>query len=142
DGPTVVDRIQYKTRTGLSDNRPTHIWTVEAATGKTRQLTTGRHDDHSIDWSPRGDEIVFCSNRGPDPDANWANDLYTVTIADGKVRQLTKTPGNEMSPVWSPDGSAVAYTMTKRALTTIDSVAEDAHVWICDRATGKARELT
>src|SRR5208283_6035693 len=32
EGPIVVDRIQYKTRTGLSDNRRTHIWTVETAT--------------------------------------------------------------------------------------------------------------
>src|SRR5262249_51067063 len=37
--PVVVTRVQYKTRTALSDNRPTHVWTVEAATGQTRRLT-------------------------------------------------------------------------------------------------------
>jgi dipeptidyl aminopeptidase/acylaminoacyl peptidase len=138
----VVTRIQYKTRTALSDNRPTHIWTVETASGKARQLTNGPHDEHSIDWSPRGDEIAFCSNRGPDPDANLNNDLYGVNVASGKVRQLTRTPGNEMSPVWSPDGRRLAYTMTKRAVTTIDSVAEDAHVWTLDLDGGRAREVT
>ncbi|HYT95063.1 MAG TPA: SMP-30/gluconolactonase/LRE family protein, partial [Gemmataceae bacterium] len=141
-GPIVVDRIQYKTRTAFSDNRRTHIWTVEVGTGKTRQLTTGRYDEHSIDWSPRGDEIVFCSNRGPDPDANLNNDLYMVKVADGTIQQLTRTAGNEMSPVWSPDGRSIAYMMTKRAATTIDSVAEDDHVWLLDRESGKARELT
>jgi dipeptidyl aminopeptidase/acylaminoacyl peptidase len=142
DDPRVVSRIQYKTRTGLSDNRPTHIWTVEVATGKTRQLTTGRHDEHSIDWSPGGDELVFCSNRGPDPDANLNYDLFTVKVADGTIQQLTKTAGSEMAPVWSPDGRALAYTMTKRAATTIDSVAEDDHVWVLDRDSGRARDLT
>jgi dipeptidyl aminopeptidase/acylaminoacyl peptidase len=139
-GPIVVDRIQYKTRTSLSDNRRTHIWTVEVAGGKTRQLTTGRHDEHSIDWSPGGEEIVFCSNREPDPDANLNYDLYTVRVADGTVRPLTHTSGNETAPVWSPDGRSIAYTMTKRELTTIDSVAEDAHVWVLDRESGRARE--
>jgi dipeptidyl aminopeptidase/acylaminoacyl peptidase/sugar lactone lactonase YvrE len=140
--PIVVTRIQYKTRTALSDNRPTHIWTVETATGKTRQLTSGRYDEHSIDWSPTGDEVVFCSNHDPDPDANLNYDLYTVKISDGTVHQLTKTTGSEMAPTWSPDGRFVAYTMTKRAATTIDSVAEDDHVWVLERATCHARELT
>jgi dipeptidyl aminopeptidase/acylaminoacyl peptidase len=140
-GPIVVDRLQYKTRTALSDNWPTHIWTVEVASGKTRQLTTGRYDEHSIDWSPGGEEIVFCSNRGPDPDANLNYDLYTVRVADGTVRPLARTPGTETSPVWSPDGRSIAYTMTKRALSTIDSVAEDTHVWVLDRESGRAREL-
>jgi dipeptidyl aminopeptidase/acylaminoacyl peptidase len=142
DGPIVVDRIQYKTRTAFSDNRTTHIWTVEVVTGKTRQLTKGRFDEHSIDWSPKGDEIVFCSNRAKDPDANLNNDLYTVKVKDGAVVQLTKTAGNEMSPAWSPDGQFIAYTMTKRLATTIDSVAEDDHVWVLNRNAGQARELT
>jgi dipeptidyl aminopeptidase/acylaminoacyl peptidase len=140
--PLVVERIQYKTRTAFSDNRPTHIWTVEVATGKTRQLTTGRHDEHSIDWSPKGDEIVFCSNRHTDPDANLNYDLCTVKVADGSIQQLTQTAGNEMAPVWSPDGRSIAYTMTKRSATTIDSVAEDDHVWVLDRQKGTTRELT
>jgi dipeptidyl aminopeptidase/acylaminoacyl peptidase len=142
DGPLVVDRIQYKTRTDFSDNRTTHIWTVAVATGKSRQLTKGRFDEHSIDWSPQGDEIVFCSNRAKDPDASLNNDLYTVKVADGAVMQLTTTAGNEMSPVWSPDGKFIAYTMTKRAATTIDSVAEDDHVWVLERKLRETRELT
>jgi dipeptidyl aminopeptidase/acylaminoacyl peptidase len=139
--PLVIDRIQYKTRTSFSDNRRTHIWIVDVATVKTRQLTFGKNDEHSIDWSPRGDEIVFCSNREPDPDANWNNDLAVVRVSDGKVEPLLKTAGNEMAPVWNPDGRSIAYLLTKRALTTIDSVAEDDHVWVLDRKTGQTREL-
>lgn len=139
--PLVIKRIQYKTRTSFSDNRRSHLWIVDVAAGKTRNLTPGEQDIHSIDWSPRGDEIVACSNRESDPDANWNNDLVLVKVADGSMERLTKTRGNEMTPVWSPDGASIAFTMTKRPLTTIDSVAEDAHVWLADRKTGQAREL-
>src|SRR5262249_23632656 len=85
---------------------------------------------------------VFCSNRGPDPDATLNYDLFTVRIADGTITQLTQTAGSEMTPVWSPDGRALAYTMTKRPVTTIDSVAEDDHVWVPDRAPGQAPDVT
>jgi len=139
--PMVVKRIQYKTRTSYSDNRRSHLWIVDVASGKTRQLTKGDQDVHSIDWSPGGAEIVACSNRETDPDTNWNNDLVIVKVADGSMERLTKTAGNEMTPVWSPDGKSIAFTMTKRPLTTIDSVAEDAHVWLAERKTGVAREL-
>lgn len=139
--PLVIDRIQYKTRTSFSDNRHSHIWTVDAAAGTARQVTKGNRDEHSIDWSPHGDEIVFCSNREVNPDANLNNDLFVVKLIDGSIQPLGKTAGNEMTPVWSPDAQFIAYTMTKRTLTTIDSVAEDDHVWLLNRKTGQAREL-
>ena len=145
-GPIVVNRIQYKTRTSFSDNRATHIWDGRGwVTGKTRRkLHQGGRLRRAFDptWSPKGDEIVFSSNRARDPDMSLNNDLYTVKVEGGAVEHLTKTAGNEMSPVWSPDGRSIAYTMTKRAATTIDSVAEDDHVWVLDRPTGQARELT
>jgi dipeptidyl aminopeptidase/acylaminoacyl peptidase/sugar lactone lactonase YvrE len=139
--PRLIDRIQYKNRTGFADGLRSHIWIVDAESGKARPLTSGNHDEHSIDWSPKGDEIVFCSNHEPDPDANCSNDLFVVDVKSGKITQLTKTPGNEMSPVWSPDGTKIAYLATKRPLTTIDSVAEDDHVWVIDRKTQVSSDL-
>ena len=38
------------------------------ATRQVRQLINGSYYEHSIDWSPHGDEILFVSNREPDPD--------------------------------------------------------------------------
>ena len=46
-----------------------------------------------------------------------------------------------MEPEVSPDGRLIAYTATTRAVTTIDSVAEDAHVWVVPLAGGQGREL-
>jgi dipeptidyl aminopeptidase/acylaminoacyl peptidase len=139
--PYVTSRIQYKTRTGLSDDRRTHLYIVSSAGGTPKAITTGDFDDHSIDWGGDGSDIVFLSNRGSDPDANHNYDIYSVLVSSGRVRQITKTPGVEMEPRVSPDGRWIVYTATTRSLTTIDSVAEDAHVFVVSAAGGTPQEL-
>jgi dipeptidyl aminopeptidase/acylaminoacyl peptidase len=141
DDPRVIDRIQYKSRTSLSDNRRTHVWIVEVDKPEPRQLTSGLFYDHAITFSNAGDEIAFLSNHEPDPEANNNSDIFAVDLG-GQVRQLTQTKGCEYEPSWSPDGKWVAYTATKRDVTTIDSVAEDTHVWVVAAAGGGGRELT
>ncbi len=137
--PRVITRLQFKSRTDFSDDRREHIWLVDAAAGaRPRPLTTGNFHEHSLDW--RGSQIVFVSNRRPDPDAVHNYDLFTVDAGSGSIRRLTETPGCEFTPVFSPDGRSIAYTATTRAVTTIDSVAEDTHVWTIPSAGGAPRE--
>ncbi len=138
--PLVVTRIQYKSRMAFSDNRRSHIYVVPAAGGTPKAITSGEHDEHSIDWSGR--EIVFLSNREPVPDARLNYDIYAIDAASGAQRQITKTGGVEMDPTVSPDGKWIAYAATTRGITTIDSVAEDAHVWVVPFGGGATRELT
>jgi dipeptidyl aminopeptidase/acylaminoacyl peptidase len=139
--PLVVTRILYKTRTSFSDNRRTHVFVVNASGGDPRPLATGKHDEHTIDWGGDGREIVFLSNHEPDPDALLNYDIFTVNVQTGAVRQITNTPGVEEEPRISPDGRWIAYTATKRKITTIDSVAEDAHAWVIPSTGGAAKEL-
>ena len=139
--PYVTSRIQYKTRTGLADDRRTHIYVVPLGGGVPKPLTSGDSDEHSIDWGGDGSEIVFLSNREADPDANHNYDIYAVSVATGRVRQITSTPGVETDPRLSPDGRWIAYTGTTRPVTTIDSVAEDQHLFVVSMAGGVAQEL-
>ncbi|MEK6333452.1 MAG: S9 family peptidase [Acidobacteriota bacterium] len=141
DDPRVIDRIQYKSRTSFSDNLRTHIWITNVDEPQPRQLTSGVFYDHALSFSPRGDEIAFLSNHELDPDANNNSDIFAVNL-QGQVRQITDTAGCEYQPAWSPDGKWIAYSATNRDVTTIDSVAEDTHVWLTTPGGDRRIELT
>ena len=138
--PRVIDRIQYKSRTSLSDNRRTHVYVVEVDRPVPQQLTYGMFYDHGVAFSPKGDEVLFLSNHEPDPDANNNSDIFAVDLG-GQTRQLTQSRGCEYDPVWSPDGKSIAYIATTRETTTIDSVAEDTHLFVIPAAGGGGKEL-
>jgi dipeptidyl aminopeptidase/acylaminoacyl peptidase len=140
DDPRVIDRIQYKSRTSLADHLRTHVWFTTVDNPEPRQLTKGPFYDHALSFSPRGDEIAFISNHELDPDANNNSDIFAVDL-HGQTRQITQTRGCEYEPAWSPDGRSIAYIATTRDVTTIDSVAEDTHVWVISAAGGDGREL-
>ena len=139
--PRIIDRIQYKSRTSFSDNRRTHVWITAIDKPEPRQLTSGPFYDHAITFSPSGEEIAFVSNHEPDPDANNNSDIFAVDLG-GQTRQITETRGCEYEPAWSPDGKLIAYTATKREVTTIDSIAEDTHVWVIEASGNHPKELT
>src|SRR5262249_7257080 len=74
-------------------------------------------------------------------DARLNYDIFAVNVATGGIRQLTYTKGVEYEPRVSPDGRLIAYVATSRPITTIDSVAEDTHVWVVPLFGGDGREL-
>ncbi|MFB3853742.1 MAG: prolyl oligopeptidase family serine peptidase [Vicinamibacterales bacterium] len=138
--PIVISRYGYKSWSGMSDNRRWHIYMVTLADRKVKQLTSGPWQDHSIAWSPAGDEIAFVSNHEADPDRTHNYDIFAVRPSDGRVRQITKTKGCEYAPVWSADGKMLAYLAGVRPITTQESSAEDTHVWTLTASGGEARE--
>ncbi len=107
-----------------------HIFTVDVTTKKIKQLTKGDRYEHSIQWSPRGDVILFESNLQPNPDQDFSYDILTVKISDGSIKQLTHSVGPKYGAVWSPDGSLIAYTHTVRPITSMETTGEDTHLWI------------
>jgi dipeptidyl aminopeptidase/acylaminoacyl peptidase len=141
DDPRVIDRIQYKSRTAFSDRLRTHLWLTDVDQPQPRQLTSGPFYDHALSFSPKGDEVVFLSNHESDPDANNNSDVFAANL-QGQIRQITNTAGCEYEPIWSPDGKWIAYTATQRDVTTIDSVAEDKHVWVMDATGNNRRDLS
>jgi dipeptidyl aminopeptidase/acylaminoacyl peptidase len=142
DDPRIITRLQYKSRTSFSDSIQSHIYFADLASGEIKQLTATSFYDHSLNWSPRGDEIVYISNHEPNPDKINNSDIFVVNSKTGVVKQLTKTKGCEWAPVFSPDGTEIAFLATTREVTTIDSVAEDTHVHLIPARGGAARDVS
>ncbi|HJO38134.1 MAG: S9 family peptidase [Vicinamibacterales bacterium] len=144
--PAVITRYLYKPTaaeggTRFNDNRRVHLFMVDRLTNRVHQLTNGIHYEHSIDWSPDGDEILFVSNRGADPDRVFNYDIFAVRVADQTIRRLTDTANAEYQPRWSPDGSTIAYLGTRRTLTSSETTMEDTHAWLIDADGGNRREI-
>jgi dipeptidyl aminopeptidase/acylaminoacyl peptidase len=145
--PVVITRYLYKPDdsegfTRFNDNRRVHIFVVDVATAQVRQLTTGDHYEHSVDWSPNGEEIVFISNREPNEDQFFNYDIFTLKVSDGTIKRLTATESAEYRPRWSPDGKTIVYQATKRGLTDLETTMEDTHVWLMNADGSNRREIS
>jgi len=142
--PIVITRYWFRPATSaggrFSDNRRLHIFLAELASGEVRQLTSGDHSEHSIQWSPDGRQLSFLSNYEPDPDFVFNYDIFTIDVASGAIRPVTQTKNNEFAPVWSPDGKQFAYSGLKRDITSSETNLEDTHVWTLDPQSGERTE--
>jgi dipeptidyl aminopeptidase/acylaminoacyl peptidase len=144
--PMVITRYLYKPTaseggTRANDNRRLHIFIADVASRQVTQLTDGNYYEHSIDWSPKGDEILFISNRGPDPDRFFNYDIFAINVDSRNTRRLSDTKSAEYYPRWSPDGRHVAFSGTKRALTSSETTMEDTHVWVMNADGSGRREV-
>lgn len=144
--PMVITRYLYKPTASegfshFNDNRRLHLFAVDLATRHVRQLTTGTNDEHSIDWSPDGQEILFVSNHEPNSDEFFNYDVFALKLADGSVRRLTATESCEYAPRWSPDGKRIVYSGTKRGLTDRETTMEDTHAWMMNADGSNRREI-
>jgi dipeptidyl aminopeptidase/acylaminoacyl peptidase len=144
--PRVITRYLYKPdlREGMgrfNDNQRLHLFIVDVASKQVRQLTRGNFDEHSIDWSPDGKQLLFASNREPNQDEFFNYDLFTLQLADGSIHRLTATEFCEYEPLWSPDGKSIVYRATRRGLTDRETTMEDTHVWLMNADGGNRREI-
>jgi dipeptidyl aminopeptidase/acylaminoacyl peptidase len=144
--PIVITRYLYKPdaserHTRFNDNQRLHISVVDISSKQIRQLTQGNYDEHSIDWSPDGKQLVFASNREPNQDEFFNYDLFTLQLADNSIHRLTATEYCEYDPLWSPDGKSIVYRGTHRGLTDRETTMEDTHVWIMSADGSNRREV-
>jgi dipeptidyl aminopeptidase/acylaminoacyl peptidase len=144
--PMVITRYLYKPDAGegmtrFNDNQRLHIFVVDIASKQVRQLTQGNFDEHSVDWSPDGKQLVFASNREPNQDEFFNYDLFTLQLADNSIHRLTATEFSEYDPLWSPDGKFIVYRGTRRGLTDRETTMEDTHVWIMNADGSNRREI-
>ena len=144
--PIVITRYLYKPDaaeglTHFNDNRRLHLFVVDVTSGRIEQLTDGNHYEHSIDWSPNGQELLFLTNRDADDDEFFNYDVYALKLADKSVRRLSATESNEYHPQWSPDGRMIAFQATKRGLTDRETTMEDTHVWVMNADGTNRRDV-
>jgi dipeptidyl aminopeptidase/acylaminoacyl peptidase len=112
--PWVIDRLQFKAdEVGYLDRRRNHLYVFDLAAKSLTQVTSGDYDDTKPAWSPDGKQLAFTSNRSPDPDRNYNNDIWVVSADNADkgahLDQITTNPGDDNSPAWSPDGKWIAY---------------------------------
>jgi dipeptidyl aminopeptidase/acylaminoacyl peptidase len=144
--PMVITRYPYKPDAGegmtrFNDNERLHIFVVDVGTKQTRQLTKGDTDEHSIDWSPDGKEILYLANPEPNQDEFFNYDVFALKVADNSVRRITATEFNEYDPLWSPDGKKILFRGTRRGLTDRETTMEDTHVWVMNADGSDRREI-
>ncbi len=107
-----IDRVFYSLDgEGYHPQDRWHIWTVDAASGETTQLTAGGvYDELEPTWSPDGERIACVSNRTPAPDLEPdVIDLYVISAQGGELDKINTPIGPKGKPSWSPDGQWLAY---------------------------------
>lgn len=114
DAPRVreVRRIFYKLDgAGYLPSGRVHLWTVDVAGGRTRQLTSDdRYDEHEPKFSPDGRWIYFVSNRSADPDLMFRRfDIWRMPRSGGPVTKIRSFDGPAESISPSPDGEWIAF---------------------------------
>src|SRR4030095_7673699 len=99
-----------------------HIFTLDLASGRVTQLTSGRnHHDQHPKWSPDGGRISFVSSRA----GNF--DLYVINADGTNVTRLTDHPANDFDPIWTPDGQSLIFSSER------DSRSDLYRLWLSDR---------
>ena len=86
----------------MQTGKPWKLYLVSAQGGSPQQLIPGQRSDHSADWTPNGNAIVFgVGNLG-----DRRSGATMIQQFDLKTSQITKLPGSEglWWPELSPDG--------------------------------------
>ena len=111
--PDVLTETYYRADgTGYTEKGHTQVFTVSAAGGTAKQITTAPYDHGGTPiWTPDGESLLLSANRHEDWRLNPLNtEVYAIDVSTGAVTALTNREGPDGDVALSPDGSTIAYT--------------------------------
>jgi eukaryotic-like serine/threonine-protein kinase len=99
DGRRVVVEI-------VEPNGAVNLWVYDRSRQTWTQLTFGNENDYP-EWSPRGDQVAFVSNR------EGRRNLFVIPAEGGEMTRLTNDSHPQFPMGWSPDGRVVLFSQQK-----------------------------
>jgi len=104
--------ISYKFNdTGWYDDKRSHLWVIDASSGKEKQLTNGDDwNDTDPQWSPDSARIAFVSDRtGKEYDESHNKDVWVIPAEGGALTKISDHAFEDDFPRWSPDGRQIVF---------------------------------
>ena len=138
----VVTRLRYKQDgAGWVNDRYRQIWILDLATGEFRQLTDGECDYGEPRWSWGGARLAFVAMAREQNTPLGQGQILIHDFRTGRtVPMIEGWQGASGSPQWRHDDQVIAFTGHSPAPPVNRSQFH--HVWVCDLATGQARDLS
>jgi dipeptidyl aminopeptidase/acylaminoacyl peptidase len=90
------------------DDKRTHLWLIDVASGKTREVAGAPWHFRQAEWAPSGDRLFVTATDRRESDQETSR-IFSVGVADGKMKEISAPKGAFAGLRVSPDGKQIAY---------------------------------